>query len=78
MWDINFAGLLSTLNLADTPINGFVLFADQTGGEQPSSDPYLLVSVGSGIVVPEPTTIALIIGTAGVGAAYRARRRFLR
>ena len=78
VWDINFAGLLSTLNLADTPINGFVLFADQTGGEQPSSDPYLLVSVGSGIVVPEPTTIALIIGTAGVGAAYRARRRFLR
>jgi hypothetical protein len=76
VWDINFAGLLNTLNLADTPINGFVLFADQTAGEHPSSDPYLLVSVGNG-VIPEPSTIALIIATAGLGAAYRGRRRFL-
>jgi hypothetical protein len=76
VWNINFPGLLTTLGLAaNTTINGFVLFADQTAGEQPSSDPYLLVSVGN--AVPEPSTIALIIATAGLGAAYRGRRRFL-
>jgi hypothetical protein len=77
-WNINFAGLLSTIGLAgNTPINGFILFADQAAQEKANDDPYLLVSVGPGTQIPEPATIALIIGTAGVGAAYRARRRFL-
>jgi hypothetical protein len=76
-WNINFAGLAGKLGLTGQPISGFILFADQAAGEVANSDPYLLVSVGPGTQVPEPATIALIIGTAGVGAAYRARRRFL-
>ena len=78
-WSINFAGLANTIGLpGTTAINGFILFADQAAGEVANSDPYLLVSVGPGTAVPEPATIALIIGTAGIGAAYRARRRFSR
>jgi len=77
-WNINFAGLANTIGLlGTTPINGFILFADQAAGEVANSDPYLLVSVGPGTAVPEPATIALIIATAGLGAAYRGRRRFL-
>ncbi len=54
VWDISFAGLLNTLHLADGPISGFLLSADMAAGEKPSSDPYLLVAVGSGIpTIPE-------------------------
>ena len=55
VWDLNFGAVLTGLHLADGPISGFLLYADMTGGEQPNSDPYLLVAVGSGIPeVPEP------------------------
>ena len=76
-WNINFAGLAGKLGLTGQAINGFILFAHQGAGEEVSSDPYLLVSVGNGTQIPEPSTIALIIATAGLGAAYRGRRRFL-
>jgi hypothetical protein len=75
VWDINFAGLLNTLHLADLPINGFVLFADQTAGEHPSSDPYLLISVGNGIV-PEPSTYVLVC--VGAILAFFVRMRLKR
>ena len=68
IWDVSFAKLLAALHLADAPISGFILYADATGGERPSSDPYLLVSVGSGIpVVPEPANY--IAGFAAVAFA---------
>ena len=55
VWDLNFGAVLSGLKLADGPISGFLLYADQLNGEKANSDPYLLVSVGSGIPqVPEP------------------------
>jgi hypothetical protein len=55
VWDLNFGAVLSGLKLADGPISGFLLYADMANGEQANSDPYLLVSVGSGIPqVPEP------------------------
>jgi hypothetical protein len=68
VWDVSFAKLLAALHLADAPISGFILYADSTGGEIPGSDPYLLVSVGSGIpVVPEPANY--IAGFAAVAFA---------
>jgi hypothetical protein len=78
IWDINFSDLLTALNKPDVPISGFVLFADANNGEKANSDPYLLVSVGNGIVVvPEATNyvagafaIGLILLTLG-----RARSR---
>jgi hypothetical protein len=55
VWDLNFGAVLKSMNLADGPISGFLLFADAKNGEQNNSDPYLLVAVGNGIPqVPEP------------------------
>lgn len=55
VWDLNFGKVLASMNLADGPISGFLLYADAKGGEQSNSDPYLLVAVGNGIPqVPEP------------------------
>lgn len=55
VWDLNFGAVLTGMHLASGPITGFTLFADQTAGERPNSDPYLLVAVGNGIPqVPEP------------------------
>jgi hypothetical protein len=48
------------LHLVDAPITGFVLYADSANGETPNSDPYLLVSVGNGVPVPEPATWLLL------------------
>ena len=56
VWDLNFGAALNGLHLADGPISGFLLYADQLNGEQANSDPYLLVAVGSGIpTIPEPS-----------------------
>ena len=55
VWDLNFGNVLKSMNIADGPISGFLLFADAKNGEQNNSDPYLLVAVGNGIPqVPEP------------------------
>jgi hypothetical protein len=78
VWNINFAGLLNTLHLADTPINGLVLFADQTAGERPSSDPYLVVAIGNGTVVPEPSTYLLLTVTGALAVLFHSQRRLLR
>jgi hypothetical protein len=59
IWDINFGDLLSKLHLADGQITGFLLSADMSNGETPNSDPYLLLSVGQGIMVPEPANYAV-------------------
>jgi hypothetical protein len=77
-WDINFAGLLNTLHLADTPINGFVLFADTAAGEKPSSDPYLLVAVGNGTAVPEPSPYLLVMVSGALAVLFHSRQRFLK
>jgi hypothetical protein len=76
VWDINFGDLLSRLHLADAPITGFILAADMTNGEAPSSDPYLLLSAGSGVNVPEPSAgwlliagLALVLGCVSRRAA---------
>lgn len=44
VWDLNFGALLKSLNLADTTITGYVLYADAKGGETVKSDPYFFVS----------------------------------
>lgn len=55
VWDLNFGKVLASMNLADGPISGFLLYADALNGEKNDSDPYLLVAVGNGIPqVPEP------------------------
>jgi hypothetical protein len=79
-WIINFPGLLNTIGLAgNTPINGFILFADQTGGERPSSDPYLLVSVGNGVVPEAPTYVLVCVGaTLAFFVRMRLKRKALR
>lgn len=59
VWDINMGDLLDQLNVASQQITGFILAADMLNGEQPNSDPYLLVSVGNGIMVPEPANYAV-------------------
>lgn len=68
IWDVSFSKLLAALHLADAPISGFILYADSGHGETAGSDPYLLVSVGSGIpVVPEPANY--VAGFAAVAFA---------
>jgi hypothetical protein len=75
VWDLNFSDLLSSLHLADAPITGFVLYADSANGETPNSDPYLLVSVGNGVPVPEPATWLLLCASiALVGPCFRKSR----
>jgi hypothetical protein len=44
LWTLNFGALLKSLNLADTTITGYVLYADSKGGETAKSDPYFFVS----------------------------------
>jgi len=73
VWDINLGSVLNTLNISDTTISGFILYADATGGERPNSDPYLLVSAGNGIVVPEASNY--IVGLAGIMFAGLFHRR---
>jgi hypothetical protein len=54
VWDLNFGKVLSGMNLADGPITGFLLYADSKNGEKTTSDPYLLVTIGSSIpFIPE-------------------------
>jgi hypothetical protein len=79
VWTINFPGLLNTLHLTDTtPINGFLLFADTTAGEKPSSDPYLLVAVGNAAPVPESSTYLLVIVVGISAVLFHSRRRLLK
>ena len=62
VWDINFGNVLNGLHLADGPITGFLLYADQLNGEKANSDPYLLVAIGNGIPqVPEPANYVAAI-----------------
>jgi hypothetical protein len=70
-WDLNFGQLLSNAGQSsNTPISGFLLYADSANGEKVGSDPYFLVAVNGGIpMVPEPSTylggfaaIAFLIG----------------
>ena len=62
VWDINFGAVLNGLHLADGPISGFLLYADQLNGERANSDPYLLVAIGNGIPqVPEPANYVAAI-----------------
>lgn len=77
VWNINFPGLLNTLHLTNSPINGFLLFADTTGGEKPGSDPYLLVSAGNGVPVPEASTYVLVIVVGISAVLFHSRRRLL-
>lgn len=51
-WDLNFGALLKSLNLADTNITGYVLYADSKNGEGSKSDPYFFISQS----VVSPTT----------------------
>lgn len=77
VWDLDFSKLFTNLNLANTSISGFLLYADMLDGEKANSDPYLLVSVGNGIVVvPEASNyvagiVAILIG----GLHLRSRRQ---
>ena len=80
-WNLNLGALLSNLHLSDGQISVFILSADALNGEQPNSDPYLLVSVTSNCTpVPEPANYA--VGLAGIAFAgffqmrqVRARRK---
>lgn len=67
IWNINFGDLLRNMNLSSGQITGFLLSADMANGETPNSDPYLLLSVGSGIMVPEPANYA--VGFAAIAFA---------
>lgn len=74
VWDVNFAQLLANLHLADAPIRGFILYADAANGERPNSDPYLLVSAGNGIVVPEPATYLAGFAAFAFALLFHARQ----
>jgi hypothetical protein len=68
-WNLNFGTLLTNAGQsANTPINGFLLYADSTGGEKVGSDPYFITSIGGFTPVLEASTyiggfalIALVI-----------------
>ncbi len=75
IWNINLGQLLENVNLSrDTAVSGFLLFADMLDGEKANSDPYLLLSVGSGMsVVPEPATYLGGLGLIGLLLAAHAK-----
>ena len=76
-YNLNTAGLLSTLGQADGAIGGVILYADQSNGEKVGSDPYQLYSVGNGTtVVPEPGSGFLVV-VIGCGVLLRSRKRSL-
>ena len=74
VWDISFADLLSSMHLADSQITGFILGADMASGEKPNSDPYLLLSVGNGIMVPEPANYAVGIAAIVFAGLFHLRQ----
>lgn len=78
VWDISFAGLLNTLHLSDTDITGFLLSADMTNGEKANSDPYLLLSVGNGIPVPEASNYMAGIAALVFAGLFHMRQLKLR
>jgi hypothetical protein len=56
-WNLNFGTLLSNSGQSsNTPITGFLLYADSTNGEKVGSDPYFITSIGGFTPVPEPST----------------------
>jgi len=56
-WNLNFGTLLSNSGRsANTPISGFLLYADSNNAEHVGSDPYFITSIGGFVVVPEPST----------------------
>jgi hypothetical protein len=72
VWDLNFGNVLNGLHIADGPISGFLLYADQLNGEKANSDPYLLVAVGNGIPqVPEPANYVAGIAAIVMLGAYQ-------
>ena len=76
VWDLDFARLFGNLNLEDQSISGFLLYADMLNGEQPNSDPYLLVSVGNGIpMIPEASNYLAGAVAIAIGAFHSIRRR---
>ena len=76
IWDLDFSKLFANLNLANTTISGFLLYADMLNGEKANSDPYLLVSVGNGIVVvPEASNYLAGAVAIAIGAFHVIRRR---
>lgn len=78
IWTLNFAALLNTLHLADAPITGFILSADSSHGEKTNSDPYLLLSVGNGTQVPEPSTYMLVIVACAFSGLFHGGRAYLK
>lgn len=85
-WTINIGTLLNGLgvnpNTAITSIDltesKNAVFDNNNGQPQSlttNSDPYFLIAAANGTVVPEPSSIALIIGAVVVGATYWVRRR---
>ena len=77
IWNINFATLLSQSHIADSQITGFLLSADMSNGEG-HSDPYLLLSVGNGIPVPEPSNYAVGIAALAFAGMFHLRQLRLR
>jgi hypothetical protein len=78
IWNINFGDLLSGMHLSDSSITGFILSADNTLGETANSDPYLLLSVGNGIMVPEPANYAVGIAAIVFAGLFHLRQLQLR
>jgi hypothetical protein len=77
VWDLDFAKLFNNLNLADTNISGFLLYADMLNGEKANSDPYLLVSVGNGIPsIPEASNY--VVGAVALSILGFSHLRFRR
>jgi MYXO-CTERM domain-containing protein len=75
IWTVDFGQLLTNANIADTAASGFVLYADSANGEKPSSDPYLLLSLGNGNMtsVPEVSTVLPLLGVLGLAVVRRRR-----
>ena len=85
-WTLNIGTLLNSLGLKpNTAITSIDLtesnnpvFDNNNGQPQAiatNGDPYFLIAASNGTVVPEPSTIALIICGSVMGATYRVRLR---
>jgi hypothetical protein len=73
-WDLNFGALLQTKNLPDGPISGFLLYADAANGEDTSSDPYFLQSIGNGVVVPEAGNFVAGLAAIAFGGLFHLQQ----
>jgi hypothetical protein len=73
-WDLNLGTLLAEKGMPDQPISGFLLYADNTDNEHVPSDPFFILSVTNGVVVPEAGNFVAGLAAIAFGGIFHLRQ----